>query len=154
MVEPDDGGELEEVPEDELPELRKVKVSTGIEHLEVSLTVFTDALNQQLILEKNEQYGDAWQAEGPFLAASRMKDKIVRVATGLDSRGNTTIAASTTPEAVQDVLEMMAYGKLLLMYLIWNDVGYTPTTVGSVRSFYDNLAQAMIDYPEDFEVDE
>jgi hypothetical protein len=40
------------------------------------------------------------------------------------------------------------------MYLVWNDVGYTPTTVGSVRSFYDNLAQAMIDYPEDFEASE
>ena len=105
-------------------ELRRVLINRD------TITVATDALewsdtklDQELILDKNAQYGDSWQAEGPFLAASRMKDKITRVSNLIEGQEISGAALVTADEGFHDILEMMAYEKLLMLYWFHEDCG-------------------------------
>lgn len=116
--------------------LSKVPVNHDtIQILREVMERYSDVLDDHLILDKNRQYGDSWQAEGPFLAASRMKDKIARVTKAIDS-----VEQTTTAEAFQDTLEMIAYGKLLMLYWAWNDLDVSGTEVEPVKHFYRDLA--------------
>lgn len=109
-----------------------------------------ELLDKELILDKNEQYGDSWQAEGPFLAASRMKDKITRVealiqiSVGSDHFNHHVVGASleTRPEGFQDILEMIAYGKMLMLYWVHNGFALE-TNLESVREVYHSLEKEL-----------
>lgn len=98
----------------------------------------------QLILDKNAQYGDSWQAEGPFVAAGRMKDKMIRVETLASQSGDyRQVSQTTTPEIVQDVIEMMMYAQMLLMYLAYNEIGLFGTEPLAIKQFYYDLESVM-----------
>lgn len=110
------------------------------------LSVHTHRLDEELILEKNAVYGDSWQAEGPFLAAGRMKDKITRVETIIDGLHPDRLygaSLETTPEGFQDILEMMAYGKLLMLYWIRNDFGLAGSESEHIQQFYRELKDSL-----------
>lgn len=113
-----------------------------------ALARFGPQLDYDLTTVKNREYGDAWQAEGPFLAASRMKDKITRVETvigkmwpedGSVPRKQRFVQATTVAEGFQDILEMMQYGKMLMLYWIHNGLGLAGTEEEGVRDMYNEL---------------
>ena len=119
-------------------ELQKIPVEHDL--LRLVSWAFEDLsvdLDNCLVLDKNSDYGDAWQAEGPFLAASRMKDKITRVTNIIDGR----VSAETKAEGFQDIIEMMQYGKMLLAYWVWNDLGLSGSEVKPVKELYDRLGK-------------
>ena len=127
-------------------ELRRIPINRD------NIAVATDALewfdvrlDQELILDKNKQYGDSWQAEGPFLAASRMKDKITRVSNLIEGHEISGAALVTADEGFQDVLEMMAYGKLLMLYWVYNRFGLGGTTLASVRGVYEFMERELVE---------
>lgn len=129
-----------------MSELRRVPINEKT----VSITSYAlgtsrTSLDQELILDKNKQYGDSWQAEGPFLAASRMKDKITRVEAliRLDTEGAVGAALETTDEGFQDILEMMAYGKLLMLYWVYNGFGLGGSTLSSVNEVYEFIEREL-----------
>ena len=125
-------------------ELKSVPVNEDIlDHINNGLRIFEDELNNVLIILKNRDYGDSWQAEGPFLAASRMKDKITRVSNLIYTPG---VKQETNAEGFQDILEMMAYGKLLLAYWVWNDFGLPQDSPGCVHDLYSELAARFGEY--------
>ena len=126
-----------------MTELRRVPINAKTMKLVSNvLTMWSSAFDKHLTLAKNAEYGDAWQAEGPFLAASRMKDKIARVETVMEthSKGIRNVAALTTnAEGFQDILEMMQYGKMLMLYWVHNHMGLAGTEAPGVNNAYDNL---------------
>lgn len=102
-----------------------------------------ELLDSELILKKNAEYGNNWQAEGPFLAASRIKDKIVRVNTLIElGGGNKKVIQETAAEGFQNILECMAYCRLLMLYWAYNDLGAN-TTIDSVENFYNDLVKIV-----------
>ena len=106
---------------------------------------YGDELDINLILKKNEAYGDSWQAEGPFVAAGRMKDKIVRVETLLDQHDNLLVSQHTIAEGFQDILEMMQYGKMLMLYWAFNNLGIPSDAPHPVRELYRSLVDELED---------
>lgn len=100
--------------------------------------------DESLILAKNRQYGDSWQAEGPFVASGRMKDKIVRVAQAIALyQSNLAITQVTTAEGFQDILEMIAYGHMLMLYWIHNDLGLAGTEEEVTKRIYNYIKDEL-----------
>ncbi len=142
-------------------ELRRIPINEETVSIASFALWFNEVqLDKELILNKNEQYGDSWQAEGPFLAASRMKDKITRVSTitaqimravskeenasGLVLEEKSLGAVSETMgEGFQDILEMMAYGKLLMLYWVYNGFGLGGSTLASVNEVYEFIEREL-----------
>lgn len=82
---------------------------------------FQAVLDQELILDKNREYGDAWQTDGPFLAISRIRDKLARVEAMYSSELNEHVTAMRVGEGIlQNLLEINAYTVMLLGYMISN----------------------------------
>lgn len=131
-------------------ELRRIPINhDNITLATDALEWFDSRLDKELILDKNEQYGDSWQAEGPFLAASRMKDKITRVSNLIEGHEISGAALVTADEGFQDILEMMAYGKLLMLYWVHNRFGLGGTTLQSVREVYEFIERELVELVDD-----
>lgn len=102
------------------------------------------ALDEELILEKNREYGDSWQAEGPFVAAGRLKDKIIRVETIIEeSNAERRVAQTTYEGGFENILEAIAYCKLLALYWVWNDLGVDDNAPQAVVDFYEGLSRLL-----------
>lgn len=117
-----------------------------------TLRLFRDALDENivnlgedLILEKNREYGDSWQSEGPFVAAGRLKDKIIRVESILDDAGKRGILQTTYEGGFENILETMAYATLLALYWVHNDLGVSKNAPESVQDFYSDLKEYLVE---------
>lgn len=130
-----------------MAELRRVPINAETMKLVSDmLTTWSSVLDKYLTLEKNAEYGDAWQAEGPFLAASRMKDKIARVEMVMETHSKeirNAVALTTNAEGFQDILEMMQYGKMLMLYWVHNHMGLAGTEAPGVNNVHDNLERQL-----------
>ncbi len=129
--------------------LRPVPLTPGTVGLvSGELAFFGQALDLALILMKNEQYGDSWQAEGPFVAAGRMKDKIVRVETLIvraqDAERVTRVVQTTEAEGFQDILEIVQYAKMLMLYWVYNGLGITGDEPKCVRDLYRSIGGELM----------
>ncbi len=133
-------------------DLRKVAInSSSIDAISDAIERFVVDLDSELILDKNKAYGNAWQAEGPFLASSRMKDKITRVETTIkEARKSASLV--TAEEGFQDILEMISYGKLLMLYWVWNELGLSGSEVDPVTDLYNWLIDEMQAQPDSYTV--
>lgn len=107
------------------------------------LQQFQILLDEELILEKNAEYGDSWQAEGPFVAAGRMKDKLVRVETLIDEAKRTRISQTTSEGGFVNILEMMAYGRMLMLYWVYNDLGIKGDESDTVDAVYEEIRKRL-----------
>lgn len=66
-----------------------------------------------MVIKKNHDYGDAWQALGVAGAAARFTDKVFRV-----ERLGGGIEALVTNEKLEDTIrDLVGYGLLILLYL-------------------------------------
>lgn len=125
-------------------ELKRVPLNSGtLELITQELEFWGETLDHELVIIKGEAYGDSWQAEGPFVASGRMKDKISRVETFLTSHGLKAVRQTTTIEGFQDILEMMAYGKMLMLYWAFNDLGIQANAPEPVRELYRSLREGL-----------
>lgn len=95
----------------EEPQPGLVKVSR--ERLRIEAT---DVIN--LVLAKNADYGDAWQALGTVGAAARFVDKLFRIERLVNGR-----EALVMDEKLTDtVADMVGYGLLILLYKHWKEI--------------------------------
>jgi len=76
-----------------------------LSHLIVEIT--------NLVYDKNQDYGDAWQRYGIFTPLIRINDKILRVETLSDGR-IALVASEGIAETLKDII---GYATLALMYL-------------------------------------
>lgn len=104
---------------------------------------FQGELDTELILDKNKEYGDAWQTDGPFLAISRIRDKLARVESMYSSELDEHVTAMRVGEGIlQNLLEINAYSVMLLGYIISNEDNMNgPHDATSVQLFSERLSE-------------
>lgn len=78
--------------------------------------VATDVIN--LLLAKNADYGDAWQALGAVGAGARFVDKVFRI----ERLANGQEALVVDEKLADTVKDMVGYGLLILLYDRYNGV--------------------------------
>jgi hypothetical protein len=67
------------------------------------------------VIEKNKDYGDAWQRYGQFTGLIRMNDKLLRVETLSDGR-----KALVAQEGINDtIFDLFGYSMLLMLRAEW-----------------------------------
>lgn len=110
----ENGIDLEPAPED-------IQLSTNIPYESV-VDVTTEDLARisdgiiKLVMEKNQDYGDAWQRYGIFTPLIRLNDKLLRVKTLSDGR-----EALVADEGIDDTLrDIVGYSLLGLLWLQGN----------------------------------
>ena len=103
--------------------------------------LFQDILDKELILDKNLEYGDAWQTDGPFLAISRIRDKLARVESMYSREIDEHVVAMRVGEGVlQNLLEINAYTVMLIGLMVSNEDNMSgPHDAPSVIGFAQGL---------------
>lgn len=104
---------------------------------------FQEELDIDLILEKNKEYGDAWQTDGPFLAISRIRDKLARIESMYSSEIQEHVTAMRVGEGIlQNLLEINAYSIMLMGLMISNGDNMSgPHDVAAVVHFTERLGE-------------